>query len=210
MSYPTLEVRWFLQGRIPEAIDQFKQYFHQGTIVSPVEEREDWYLQLPQNDDLGIKLREGKVEIKKRVADRGMYQFAEQVAGRVEEWMKWSFASEVENQIFLEQNFKQEWIAVKKSRQQKTYHILDQKITEVIDPTCPTEQGCNLEIATLEMQKQTWFSLGFETFGERDRLQETFEQIVHHVLENSQFPPLQAEHSFSYPGWLSALVRKQF
>lgn len=206
MSYPTLEVRWFLRGQIPETI---AQDFHQGTIVPPLEKREDWYLQLPHNEELGIKLRENKVEIKKRVDDRGTRQLSEHVAGQLEEWVKWGFGSDIENQLFLEHAFQQEWIAIKKSRQQKTYQILNQKITEVIDPACPIERGCNLELATLEMQNQTWFSLGFEAFGERDRLQETFDQVVHYVLKNSQFSTLQAENSYSYPGWISAVFRKQ-
>lgn len=206
MTYPTLEARWFLQGQIPEPI---AQDFHQGTIVPTLEQREDWYLQLPHNNDLGIKLRENKVEIKKRAANRGTHQLSDQVSGQIEEWVKWSFTSDVENQFFFEQTFNQEWLPVKKSRQQKTFRILNQKPTEVIDPACPIEQGCNLELATLEIQKQTWFSLGFEAFGERDRLQETFDQVVRHVLKNSQFLTLQAEHSYSYPGWISAVLQKQ-
>jgi hypothetical protein len=205
MVYPTLEVRWFVRETIPEAIEQ---YFRQGAIVPTVEEREDWYLWLPYQDNLGIKLRDGKVEIKKRVGDRGMVQLSEQVAGRVESWMKWGFASEVEVQAFLERDAGEEWIAVKKSRRQKTYQILADKVTEVIDPT-GIESGCNWEIATLEMQNQLWFSLGFEAFGERDRLSEVFDPVVQYVLGTLQFPSLRKEQSFSYPGWLSAVLNHQ-
>jgi hypothetical protein len=204
MSYPTVEVRWFWQGQSPAEIEQ---YFAQG-LVPTVEEREDWYLQLPGQDTLGIKLREGKVEIKKRVGDRGIYQFSEQVSGQVEEWIKWSFSSDVEPTLFLQSEFQQEWTEIKKKRQQKTYQILNQKIIEVIESDA-LAQGCNLELATLQIQNQTWYSLGFEAFGKYDRLQETFDQVVHHILKNSQFSTLQVRNSYSYPGWMSELLRKQ-
>jgi hypothetical protein len=204
MSYPTIEVRWFWQGQSPAEIEQ---YFAQGAVPT-VEEREDWYLQLPGQDTLGIKLREGKVEIKKRVGDRGICQLSDQVLGRVEEWMKWSFSSDVEPTLFLESEFRQEWVVIQKARRQKTYQILNQKIVEVIESDA-LAQGCNVEIATLQIQDQTWLSFGFEAFGRYEQLQETFNQVARHILKKSRFPPLPAEHSFSYPCWLSAVLQHQ-
>ncbi|WP_416672476.1 hypothetical protein [Egbenema bharatensis] len=208
MVYPTLEVRWFLREPIPEGLEQYFQQGPQpGAIVPTVEARQDWYLRLTQQDDLGIKLREGKVEIKKRVGDRGFCQLSDQVAGRVEDWVKWSFSSEVEVQAFLEEAM-EEWMAVQKTRRQKTYQMLSGKVTEVIDPA-GIASGCTLEVATLEIQNQTWFSLGFEAFGECDRRTEVFDRVVQYALARLNFLSLPIEQSFSYPRWLSAILTSQ-
>ncbi|BAY35854.1 hypothetical protein NIES2111_01710 [Nostoc sp. NIES-2111] len=84
------EIRWFYPGRIPEGI---KVWFHQYCLIDQEQlpqEREDVYLYIPGSDFLGIKLREGSLEVKWRTAELGVVSFGELVSGKAEKWTKWS------------------------------------------------------------------------------------------------------------------------
>ncbi|NIV28827.1 MAG: hypothetical protein GWN58_04720, partial [Anaerolineae bacterium] len=63
--YPTLEARWFMRGSIPHEV---REWFARGE-PAPIHEppRMDHYLRLQRSNALGIKLREGRLEIKQRL-----------------------------------------------------------------------------------------------------------------------------------------------
>ena len=203
--YPTLEVRWFVSGQIPEPIHQ---WFHNGTIApTPVAEREDWYLCLPGTVNLGIKQREGKLEIKKRTSDCGVCSLSDRVSGQVEQWVKWSFGLDAEQSDIGKAAFQGEWIAVQKSRQQKRYEVTPSGTVQAIDSSDSSiSTGCNLELAQLLVFDQPWFSVGFEAFGEMDALEKTLDRVLHKVLADPEFPTVEAEQSMSYPRWLTMLL----
>ena len=63
-SLSTTEVRWFRRGSIPQSVRQwFSTLGRQPEFQPP---RLDYYLRLLDGDALGIKIREGKVEVKQR------------------------------------------------------------------------------------------------------------------------------------------------
>src|SRR5215471_13262181 len=99
---PTVEVRWFYEGDIPETT---LQRFRSGELPQDkgtVEERKDVYLYLSGEDSLGIKLRgvntqrendADQLEIKRRELEGSVLTFIPGVTGRLERWMKWVFQS---------------------------------------------------------------------------------------------------------------------
>lgn len=62
--YPTAEVRWFHRGKVPLDVMAWFLRLH-GEPEEPGH-RVDYYLRLSDADALGIKLRDGRIEIKTR------------------------------------------------------------------------------------------------------------------------------------------------
>ena len=66
---PSVEARWFMRGAVPvEALDWIKRWDLPPTTP---DEREDHYLRLPETAAIGVKLREGRCEVKRRDIDLG-------------------------------------------------------------------------------------------------------------------------------------------
>lgn len=85
----TYELRWFSPGMIPESIET---WFKQNCLIDSMqlpEKREDVYLYSPKSDFLGIKIRQGRLEVKWRKAELGAVRFGDFVEGKVEKWGKW-------------------------------------------------------------------------------------------------------------------------
>ncbi len=55
-----------------------------GNYLAPVEERVDIYLYLPKCEYMGIKLRQGRLEVKWRKAELGIMHFGDTVEGKAE------------------------------------------------------------------------------------------------------------------------------
>ncbi len=75
------ELRWFYPGKLPENI---QLWFQQNCLIDPLkspEEREDVYLYSPGCDYLGIKLRQGRLEVKWRQAELDTMYCSELVTG---------------------------------------------------------------------------------------------------------------------------------
>lgn len=100
--YPSLEVRWFLDGE-PEAHPELPDWFlhsrpvgRHGHIAEPrwqgrLNDEPDLYLLLQGSDDMGVKWREGALQLKGRVANLGTEVFAGRHYGHVQRWLKWSY-----------------------------------------------------------------------------------------------------------------------
>jgi hypothetical protein len=135
---PTVEVRWFYEGGIPETTSQ---RFRSGELPQnkrTIEERKDLYLYLPGVDSLGIKLRgtnkrrendADQLEIKRRQLEGGVVTFIPGVTGRMERWMKWVFHGEsVDPQLSSILTTKDEaWFSVSKVRYLRKYKVTSDK-----------------------------------------------------------------------------------
>jgi hypothetical protein len=81
----TLEVRWFVLGTLsPSAFP-----WAHGAGLTQAAPRTDRYVVLPGVDGVGIKLREGRVEVKARSGSLGSRALGT-MSGEVERWVKWS------------------------------------------------------------------------------------------------------------------------
>lgn len=231
---PSMEARWFWPRQLPTAVRDWwvERNHHYPThhFQPTVESRKDWYLRLPQHTDLSIKLRQGQIEVKQRICDRGLQLLAPSIHGQVGQWAKWSFPL-AEAATTLQQRFdqKEQWIAVEKTRQSKTYHLVDNGTTEAGTKTGTEtaialttsgnafdqqqDAGCSVEIAEVIALNQRWFTLGIEAFGSVDTVASVFDGVCPSIFAYNKLEGintklvLEPAHSRSYPQWLAALYQ---
>ncbi len=90
MPLITCEMRWLLDGALPQDAER---WFQRGREPAVPVKREDRYLLLPGVADMGIKEREGRLEIKGRLAVLKTHAITPEIEGRAERWCKWSHAA---------------------------------------------------------------------------------------------------------------------
>ncbi len=83
--FTTAEVRWFFEGPVP---DEIEQWFCRSNLALKAAPREDHYLLFPAVLGLGLKLREGRLEVKTLIKTLGVRSFTADVAGTVQVWKK--------------------------------------------------------------------------------------------------------------------------
>jgi len=202
--WPTVEVRWFYRGTIPPAV---YNWFHQdGHQAETPLSRTDYYLHLVDGDFLGVKLREGRVEIKQRHHQYGVVQFHGRVAGQVEQWRKWSFPLAEDNHIIIAlKMFAPFWTEVHKTRQQRGYQVIHKNRVVARPTEAMSQQGCNLELTAIRAAGNEWWTLSYEAFGDEATIQENLLRVAKHLFTKNTPPNLQAKDSYSYPAWLKRI-----
>jgi hypothetical protein len=96
------EVRWFFDDNKDNSrilrewidFDPTGKFPAKGIWKGDLGDREDLYAVIPNANDMGMKWREGELQIKGRRVDCGVQYFGNAVFGRVEEWLKWSYKGE--------------------------------------------------------------------------------------------------------------------
>lgn len=200
------ELRWFERGTLPEAIAQWFQH-ELGDYLAPAEERVDIYLYLPKCEYMGIKLRQGRLEIKWRKAELGIMRFGDAVEGKAEKWGKW-LCEDPTQESFHPQHFAAEnsWVSVKKKRSQRQYQVIPGKLIKAVPVTESIDQGCTVELTQLSINDNNWWSLAFEALGEDDCLINNLQAVASEVFQTSGGLKLQVQESYAYPSWLSCVV----
>lgn len=203
--YPTAEVRWFYWGTAPlAALDWLEQW---GGLPEPQIPRRDHYLRLPGNTSLGIKLREGQIEVKRRLCQRGIARFGESVVGIVEHWRKWSFPiATPQAGAVAWPTPATHWITVDKARRLRRYGLaVDGTLSQVRLDRMP-DKGCEFELSEVRAGGGTWWSVCLEAFGQEDNLEDSL-YAVSALLISSAWPvALEAPQSSGYPEWLNRML----
>jgi hypothetical protein len=206
---PTTEVRWFHQGSVPP---EFVTWFH-GGVWRPTEAtaRTDYYLHLADGDGLGIKLRQGQLQIKQRHKVHGLVRLHQQAVGKVESWRKWSFGlTRPTDQVTSSLTPVSTWVGVRKQRQLLKWQIMHQASFKAVPVDEQPEEGCGLELTRIDVGGQRWWSIGIEAFGQAASLYENLILTARHTLGSSAPPTLSAEASFGYPEWLERIQSEDF
>lgn len=201
----TTELRWFKLGTLPKEIFQWFQQDQLGDLAPP-EEREDVYLYTPGCEYMGIKLRQGRLEIKWRKAELGSLRFGEKVEGKVEKWGNWLCEDPTQQSFQPQDVVGKLWISVKKKRSQRKYQVISGESIVAGSVNQSIDQGCNVELTQLSINSNDWWSLAFEAFGEDDYLSDNLKAVTSDVFKNYQGLELQPQDSFAYPSWLSLVV----
>jgi len=196
------EIRWFIKGKIPSSVFDWFIGLNSNYVNQP--ERIDHYLLLKSNDSLGIKLRDGKVEIKQKTHQIGNIKPGKNVTGSADKWSKWSFELKEANNLFSIDLPYNEWLAITKNRILVNYGISEENIVTQKEPVI-YKNGCITEITSIEINNQNWWSLGLEAYGEENRLLDNLILISHLVLNDNSNLRLTLEDSLSYPGWIKQL-----
>ena len=195
----TAEVRWFYPGDVPEAVSAWFDALP-GELTE--EQRTDHYLR-PTDGALGLKWREGQLEIKRRDAEGERAGITEHVAGRLERWRKWSF--DAAERTSEERAY---WIGVAKTRWKRRYRVgADGHVTPYAG-TDRLEDGCDVEVTAINVQGDTWWSVCLEAFGNEAALQNTLMQTAQHVFRITAPPVLEEAQSKGYAAWLLESVRQ--
>jgi len=205
-----MEVRWFYEGPIPPEVLAWFQPGGQGPEEPSC--RVDYYLRLAERDSLGIKLRQGKLEIKQRCRDCGVVRLHERVIGRVEHWRKWSFELARAGGDLADLAVPSSaWIAVRKERRLRTYRLagdgadMDCALDVIaVDAESCSDQGCDWELTTVSAGDRTWWSVCFEAFGDESVLRDTLVLVAKHILGGGVPRAFDAAHSYGYARWLGA------
>jgi hypothetical protein len=221
--FKSAEIRWFLPPTIEWEIalewfmgDFDKTNDHLSDIVSSEifsnkikreELRTDEYLIIPDVSSVGIKKRQGKLEVKSQIGLNENYS-DDSISGKLNHWSKWSFQPSQENENSMEDdlNLSGEWLKINKIRYLLKLARSKDGIIEISPVEWP-ECGCQVELTQIwkEGQTQKWTSFGFEAFGGSfQNRKATLIDSVLFFLSRRKNPPFLFEtgNSMSYPKWI--------
>jgi len=200
----SLELRWFLDGKFPPTLDKWFRESLPGSEISPVDERDDIYLSQSRIDDFGIKLRQGKLEIKWREFARP-YKGAHGMAGHVERWLKWGWEDPKgpgPSDISAFAIPRGPWITVAKERRQRKYRWDNFKFVPA-----PAEDildfGAAVELTAIELHRRSHSTVLVETFAPDQKMQEKLlDAAVDYLFRDFPKPRPGPARSYGYPHWL--------
>lgn len=200
--YPTMEIRWFYQGQLPPEVAAW--FVRLGPPAEEQPGRTDHYLRLPGNEALGIKLREGRLELKRRESQPETADFHPQVSGWLARWRKWSFPLAESDSPLPGPDTA--WVAVEKRRRLRRYRVASGREVELVLGETEPAQGCEFELSQIEAAGRQWWSVCFEAFGDEANLERYLRLTARHVFGIAEPPLFALEDSHSYPAWLEEIV----
>ena len=194
----TDEVRWFFAGLIPMAV---LDWFRDGMPIAPAPARTDVYLPLPANLELGIKLREGRLEIKTQSGPSRQVAYPNGVSGRAARWKKEAVRSDLVSDIETRLAHPSA-LSVVKQRYLRKFSLHEGKLVEVTTASAP-HQGCFIEVAQLWLDDIPSWTIALEAIGAPAPLEGNLPQSAGHIFGRSPCPAaLTLETCASYPEWL--------
>jgi hypothetical protein len=202
--YPTAEVRWFYEGRAPADVEAWFRGGGREPTVQPV--RVDHYLRLEDGEHLGVKLREGRLEVKQRGRTLPITRFNARVAGVTELWRKWSLPLAGGPQSVSSSACPGiSWIEVDKERAHCRYRLLEGRRILLTSTDWYPDQGCDLELTAVRVRGKAWWTLALEAFGPSGSVHENLLRVAEVVFGAGEPPTMDAAASYGYPQWLELL-----
>jgi len=192
---PSIEVRWFVEGALPEAITG---WYEDAVGLLDWDERTDRYIRPVAPDGMNVKWREGHIEIKRRSDVIGPSTWG-RVSGSVERWRKWSFP--IAEEMPLAATGK-EWIPVIKHRSVRSFTIKNEKLV-LTKPGEHLAHGCSVELAEVTVHHEPWWTLCLEAFGPDAEARTLIQQVGDRIFEDDNSPDLTEQSSMSYVRWLA-------
>jgi hypothetical protein len=149
-------------------------------------------------EDLGVKVREGRLEVKRRTSVVGDERWAVPVAGVVETWSKRGFE--------LDSGARPpDWIAVRKKRRLVTFRVSAGRVVRA-GRVGARSHGVGVELTEVTVRGVRWWTLGLESFGPGESARiEALRKVAAHVFA-AEPPALPLVASMGYPGWLRGLA----
>lgn len=203
------EVRWFFRGDPPVEVGE---WFRRGDLWTQQANRVDEYLLLPGCSAAGIKLREGRFEVKAQTEAPVVTEYPGGVRGRRDGWVKWSrSAPDPEQTRALLTADDEQWVRVGKDRTLRGFSLdgasPDEGPHEVDASSQRPQRGCGVEItrvSVLAPVETTWWTLGLEGFDDGGDPTECLDRVARFFFA-SETPPvtLGLDASLSYAAWLA-------
>jgi hypothetical protein len=197
----TSEIRWFYQGEIPEIVLDWYDDCPGEKVDEP--ERTDRYF-VGASPEVGIKIREGRLELKRLIDRTETIAMARVHTAYQEEWRKWSFRLAVNNDgSWAGIDSTLDWIDVSKLRSLRFYQPTAAGI--LVPKETAMSEGCQLELSRIQSKDQRWWSLGFESTGDVNRRQKSMHLVARNLLKSLRGVDLQGEDCFGYPRWIAKM-----
>ena len=208
------EVRWFLEG----CVDQHPALRHwvEEGVADPkwtgrLGGKPDAYLIVPGAADMGIKWREGQLQIKGLESSLGTQKFTGSFEGKVERWMKWGYEGKfVEDAFapwFKSSSGAPQIVEVHKTRFLRKVRLNPFTLKPIeVDSKTLIDRGGALEVIDLRVGTQAFTSVAFEAFPNDSGMHRDFTVFVNAFLGKLGRIELTESNSMSYPAWLQTLV----
>lgn len=164
--------------------------------------RQDRYLARPGCTGLGIKIREGRLEVKGRLAVDGLAGFGRAGEGCVESWAKWSLSPDPRGGAWW-QHLAQDEAGAGLVTVAKHRWLWSGALGTDPGPNAPQIQ---VEVTRLRCgrggQTEAW-TLGVEAAPLAAWPGDHFTEVTTSLLDGAALPGLTASRSMGYPAWLA-------
>lgn len=154
---------------------------------------------------MGIKVREGRLEVKRQYGKVVVKRFHPRVEGQLEGWRKWGLDLNLVDQP-ADSLAARNWLPVTKSRSLCTFQFLNGRWRPVSLSIAQVHSGCEMELTKLRIRGQSWWTIAFEAFGLEQDLQAALLSVTGQIFRAYNPPELTTKNSFSYPKWLHQIA----
>jgi hypothetical protein len=193
----TDEIRWFFPGLIPDAV---VDWFGAAPVV-PTPKRTDIYLPLPSSLALGIKLRQGRFEIKTRTSAPRPVSYPHSTSGMAARWKKESYRTPLVASLEARLNDLAA-LHVVKERHLRKFSLGQDSVTEIGPGDAPM-LGCLFEMTQLWCNGHASWTVALEAFGAMEGLEGVLDRVAQTVFNASPCPVrLDTKTCADYPDWL--------
>jgi hypothetical protein len=200
----SVEIRWFFQGQIP---DKLHSILDDSYIQSKWESRSDYYLFIDKCDNIGIKLRNSRLELK-WLKKSNIFALSQlNVDGKIEYWIRWEWNDTKSfNDIlqFIHLNKDIPWVKIDKNRLQQKFNIHDNSLVDVSSESVHFDFA--FEITQLKAYEQSWWSIAFDSFL-KEKNEYFFTQLIKKYMNNEFQILLKSISSYGYPKWISKISK---
>jgi len=216
----SVEVRWFVEGAAPASVLAF---FENTPLAKAQSARIDEYLLLPDCETVGVKVREGQLQVKAQTSKPERLRVSEAMEGRRDGWVKWPRPVEQADEASFRRIIgapEDRWAFVRKERVLRTYAFENGEAAEVDTGRTDLQTGCALELTWIRAfpapheqrpacvddarfsEAARWWSIGFEAFGARA---EESLRVAMRAFDADAPADLRLgeQESLSYPAWLA-------
>jgi len=152
------EIRWFFKGSISSNISKILA----ETSPDVYESRTDYYLFIQGCDNVGIKIRNSRLEIKWRRDVQPYDEDKLNISGNIERWKRWEWTNQTAS-IEIEQLTNggdvNPWVKVDKKRIQKKFNLRDNILVAV--PSGELHSDFAMEVTELKSNGKSWWTIDF-------------------------------------------------
>jgi hypothetical protein len=204
--YRTSEVRWFFSGEVPPAITEWFLQTLPGGSQGAALKRQDVYLLVPGRDDVGLKFRRDKIQLKLRRNRRPFSALGGRVLGVQTDWERhsWTYDQTAEDlaRAFSGKAGLGHQVAVAKTRRQKTYGLGPEGDPQPLAAGKRVKTPALVELTEIAFVGFLGWSLGLEIVGPHSPAQGHLLPAVAGLLRDFPALPLKQCDSLDYPEFI--------
>lgn len=164
-----------------------------------IELREDTYLLYPWRSDLSVKVRDSRsLDVKSYLGTADALRAP--VDGCMERWRKWSFPCAPR---VWEAPSPAGWLTVRKRRRTSRFHLSADQ--DGAKRSGRARASCAVELASVEVRGELWWSVGFEATGAAEMLRDALQGAADAMFAQAMPAGIKLglDNSLSYASWLS-------